>query len=217
MLISVSASASSGSFEFTDERFQGLFTTENLDKIIEEYELFDGWYWTTPAGIIQTFHGTEDAPGWTDTAVVKMGRRDYTRGYYGCRWLANKIFVLTPGVGGWGECFGFAQFIGYLLSGDYNLYKDWNSYYGLEKSGGLRVGDVIRTEFEAKGKTYGHSAVVYSVSDDEIQFLQVSGSMYNSIYVGEGFLDGYHAAPATLEELARIPNLKICRSPLNSN
>ena len=30
-------------FNFSDERFQGVFTTENLDAMIQEYELFDGW------------------------------------------------------------------------------------------------------------------------------------------------------------------------------
>ena len=31
-------------FLFHDDRFCGRFTTENLDAIIEEYELYDGWY-----------------------------------------------------------------------------------------------------------------------------------------------------------------------------
>ena len=33
-------------FSFQDTRFQNVLTTENLDAIIEEYELYDGWYWT---------------------------------------------------------------------------------------------------------------------------------------------------------------------------
>ena len=41
-------------FEFSDDRFQGEFTTENLDRIIQEYELYNDWYWTTPADIPQT-------------------------------------------------------------------------------------------------------------------------------------------------------------------
>lgn len=208
-------SVSSADFLFSDDRFRAEFTTENIDRIIEEYELLDGWYWTTPALTAQTFHGLEDAPGWTDSAVNKYHRNNYIRGMYGCRWLANQIFTVTPGTGGYGECFGFAMFIGYLLTGDYNPYKAWDTYYGLTKSDGLRVGDIVRTEFDARGKHYGHSAVVYSVDDDQILFIQVSGSSYNRISIGTGFMDGYHDAPFTLEELRKIPNLKVCRSPQN--
>lgn len=202
-------------FEFSDNRFQGVFTTENLDKIMIEYELSDGWYWTTAPNIPQSFHGQENAPGWTDTAVNLMHRTGYIPGIYGCRWMANKVFSETPGIGGYGECFGFAQFIGYLLSGEYNPHRNWNFYYNLEASDGLRVGDILRTDFTADGKQYRHSAVVYSVSEDKVLFIQVSGSTYNRIRAGSGFMDGYHHAPDTLEELAKIPNMKICRSQLN--
>ena len=52
-------------FTFTDSRFRDLLTTENLDAIIDEYELYDGWYWTTEADIPQDFHGHAESPGWT--------------------------------------------------------------------------------------------------------------------------------------------------------
>ena len=38
------AAAGLADFEFTDDRFRDDFSTANLDRIIEEYELFDGWY-----------------------------------------------------------------------------------------------------------------------------------------------------------------------------
>ena len=209
------ASVSSAGFAFTDERFQGVFTTDNLDRIIEEYELFDGWYWTTPPWIQQDFHGREDSPGWTDSAVNRYNRKSYVRGMYGCRWMANQVYAENSDKYGQGECFGFAQFIGYLLSGEYNPHHNWDCFYSLEASGGLRVGDILRTEFRANGKTYQHSAVVYSVSEEEILFMQVSGSTYNRIRVGAGFSDGYHNSLTTLEEIEKIPNYKICRSPLN--
>ena len=162
-------------FDFEDTRFQGVFTTENLDRIIKEYELNDGWYWTTRPYVTQTFQGVEDAPGWTDTAVNVYKRPYYKAGVYGCRWGCN--------------------------------------------AGGVRVGDIVRTEFTAvvkgKEKKYYHSAVVYSVSEDEILFLQISGSLYNKIILGEGFADGYHEYLTTLEGLAKLPNIRICRSPLN--
>ena len=215
ILIILASGTASAEFIFTDERFQGVFTTENIDSIIEEYDLYDGWYWTTPPYIMQTFHGAENAPGWTDTAVNKLNRNGYNRGIYGCRWMANRIIAETPNIGGYGECYGFAQFIGYLLSGEYNPHHNWNFFYNLNASGGLYVGDILRTDFEFRGKTYRHSAVVYAVSEDKIFFIQVSGSSYNKISVGTGFQDGYHNSPVTLDELAKIPNIKICRSQLN--
>lgn len=206
------ASASFGTFQFEDDRFVGVFTTENLDRIIEEYELYDSWYWTTGPRVDQTFHGTEDA-GWTDTAVTKNGGRAFIQDTYGCRWLANRVNPEVYGglTGGYGECFGFSMFIGYLLSGDYNPYKTWHYYSSLDASDGLRVGDILRTNYKG-----GHSAVVYSITDDEILFLQVSGSSYNRISVGASFLCGYPIALTTVDEIKMLPaNITIRRSELN--
>ena len=79
----------------------------------------------------------------------------------------------------------------------------------------MRVGDIVRTEFEINNRRYQHSAVVYSVSDVEIVFLQISGSLYNKIILNEGFCDGYHPGMTTMEELEKLPNIRICRSQLN--
>ena len=214
LLLPLLLSSASAAFTFSDDRFAGDFSTENLDRIIEEYELHPGWFWTTEAGVPQTFHGVEDAPGWTDTAVNKNNYTEYLKGRYGCRWGIDDVWYLAPGRGGYGECFGFAQFVGYLLSGDYNPHKNWDFFYHLEDAGGLQVGDILRTEFKAGGKVYRHSAVVYSVSEDEILFLQVSGGYYNKIYLS-GFSDGYHLDLRKLEDLEKIRNKKICRSPLS--
>lgn len=210
ILIFPSASAS---FDFSDDRFQGTFTTENLDAIILEYELCNGWYWTTPAGIPQTFHGLQDSPGWTETSE-RRNRNLYKKGFYGCRWLKNQVSSVSPR-GGYGECFGFSMFIGYLLSGDKNPYTGWKKYYGLTKSGGLRVGDILRAEYDYYGKKCSHSAVVYSVSDEEILFLQVSGSSCNRISIGAGFFDKNFGNPTTLDDLKKIPGTKVCRAYQN--
>lgn len=212
----VISSVAVADFEFSDDRFQGDFTTENLDRIIDEYELFDGWYWTTPPWVEQTFHGMEESPGWTDTAVNKFKKNAYVKGIFGCRWLANRV-TRPNAYGTFGECFGFASFIGYLLSGEYNPHHKWNIYYSFEKAGGLKVGDILRVDIKARGKSYTHSAVVYSVEDDEILFLQVSGSNYNKISVGAGYMDGYHDNPTTKEELSHFFSYKVCRSPLNDS
>lgn len=208
------ASASFGTFQFEDDRFAGEFTTENLNRIIEEYELYDSWYWTTGPRVDQTFHGTEDA-GWTNTAVTVNGGRAFVQDTYGCRWLANRVNPEVFGglTGGYGECFGFSMFIGYLLSGDYNPYKTWHHYYNLDASDGLRVGDIIRTNYKS-----GHSAVVYSVSDDEILFLQVSGSSYNRISVGASFLCGAPTALTSVEDIKKLPaNITVHRAEQNTD
>ena len=217
LCILFSVSEASADFLFSDDRFQGIFTTENLDAISEEYELYDGWYWTTVPHVQQTFHGAENAPGWTDTSANKLKKKGFLNYRFGCRWFSNQVFAAAPNSGGYGECFGFAQFVGYLLSGEYNPQKNWNYYYMLDQvPGGLQVGDIVRTSFNIGKKTYQHSAVVYSVSEDEILFLQVSGGSYNRIVLS-GFSDGYHQDVRTEEGINLIPNKKICRSQLNSH
>lgn len=208
--------ACSAEFSFSDERFRNKLTTENLDAIIDEYELFDGWYWTTKADVTQDFHGHPDSPGW-NTTVDKKVKKECLPGWYGCRWPIDHVRKAAPDEGGYAECFAFAQFIGYLLSGELNPQHNWEYFYntrksdGLKKSGGLRVGDILRAEYKKDGKYYQHSAVVYAVNGEEILFLQVSGSNYNRISVGRGFTDGNVQNATSLAEISSIPWLKICR------
>ena len=202
-------------FVFEDSRFQGVFTTENLDTIIEAYELFDGWYWSTQADVEQDYHGHENCPGWTDTAVNQLKKKEFLRDWYGCRWKINRVKKYNPGQGGYGECFGFAQFIGYLLSGEINPQGRWRPYYSVEKAGGLRVGDIVRVEYTYQNRKYQHSAVVYEVKEDQVTFLQISSSCYNQISIGTGFSDGRYKNVTSMEEIAKLPYLKISRSRLS--
>ena len=201
-------------FAFEDTRFQGSFTTENLNRIIEEYELHDGWYWSDDGQGDQTFHGRLDKPGWTASSD-KVNHRAYLKGWYGARWGINRITLTNPGRGGYGECYGFAQFIGYLISGEKNPQHHWKFYYSLEDAGGLKVGDIVRDDYQWDGIDYQHSAVVYAVNGDEVTFIQASGSSYNRISVGIGFSDGFYTDVRYPEDLAALPFLKISRSPLN--
>lgn len=210
----LSLSSASAAFEFSDDRFRGNFTTENLDAIIEAYDLNDGWYWTTRAQVPQTFRGVPDCPGWTDTAVNKFNRTEYIPGWYGCRWGSNYVVKVNP-IYGYGECFGFAQFIGYLLDGEMNPHGRWDKYYTVEAAGGLRVGDILRVEYRARGNEIHHSAVVYDVNGDEVLFLQISSTNFNCISVGAGFSDGNLQNEKSLEKLSQIPGMRIMRSPLN--
>lgn len=200
----------SAEFSFYDDRFRGLFSTENLDAIIEEYELYDGWYWTTEADIPQSFHGHPECPGWT-TSVEKRKLNNYRKGWYGCRWPIDHVRKYAPDEGGYAECFAFAQFIGYLLSGEINPQHNWDFYYNIIASDGLRVGDIVRVEYKRNGHDYHHSAVVYAINGEEILFLQVSGGNFNRISVGSGFNDGNIENATTLEQISAIPGLKISR------
>ena len=84
------------------------------DAIIEEYELFDGWYWTTPCDVRQDFHGHPESPGW-NTTIAEKKLKAFLPGWYGCRWPIDHVRKTSPDRGGYAECFAFAQFIGYLL------------------------------------------------------------------------------------------------------
>ena len=202
-------------FSFSDSRFIGVLTTENLDAIINEYELFDGWYWTTEADIPQTFHGHPESPGWT-SSTEKKELKNYRKKWYGCRWPIDHVRQAAPDQGGYAECFAFAQFIGYLLSGEINPQHNWDFYYSIEASGGLMVGDIVRVEYRKNGNEIHHSAVVYAINGEEIIFLQVSGGNYNRISVGEGFSDGNVKNVTTLEQISAIPGLKISRCVIPS-
>ena len=208
---------SNASFSFVDERFTGDFSTENIDAILEEYELFDSWYWSTEGDVIQSYHGQKECKAWTESTVVRNKKKDYTKGWFGCRWFTDKVMASSPNHGGYGECFGFAQFIGYLLSGETNPQKNWNKYYSIEAAGGLRVGDIIRVEYTKNKKPVHHSAVVYKIDGDNYLFIQISGSNYNQISIGKGFTDGNMIDERRIENLVLLPGIKICRSPLNTD
>lgn len=211
LIVSLVLSRPAGAeFIFSDDRFRGSFTTENLDRIIEEYELFDGWYWTTLPDIPQTFHGHPESPGWTTTAVSN-GKNEYIDGWYGCRWPVDRVIRDVPDKGGYAECFAFAQFIGYLLSGEINPQHNWDFFYSFDASGGLKTGDILRVEYKKNKRFYQHSAVVYAVNGEEILFLQVSGGNYNRISVGKGFSDGFYTDLTSPEELSLLSGIKISR------
>ncbi len=212
LVLSVSVVSSEALFQ--DERFQGEFTTDNLDRIIEEYSLFNGWFWTAEGNEIQNFHGHMNCPGWTESSVA-IHHLKFRKGWYGCRWGVQRINPEAPSKYGYGECYGFSQFIGYLLSGERNPQHKWPFYYSVEEAGGLKVGDIVRVDYQVDGTDYRHSAVVYAVHGDEITFLQASGSSYNRISVDTGFSDGRVQDVRNLYQIAGLPYLKISRSKLN--
>ena len=203
-------SLSAAEFLFHDDRFRGDLSTENLNAIIDEYELFDGWYWTTQADITQNFHGHPECPGWTSTSDTHF-KNTWKKGWYGCRWPIDHVRKAAPDKGGYAECFGFAQFIGYLLSGEINPQGNWDFFYSFERAGDLCVGDIIRSEYRFKGRTYRHSAVVYAVEGSDIRFIQVSGGSNNRISVGAGFTDGNYINVTSVDEIRKLKGVRISR------
>ena len=202
---------------FTDTRFQGDFSTENLDAIIQEYELYDEWYWTTQAGVYQDFHGHEEKKGWTQSTEERLDPFVYSTGWYGCRWNWDKVDRSAPNMDGWGECFGFCQFLGYLLSGERNPHLNWSSFQSVRQAGGLKPGDILRVEYTDEEGFHQHSAMVYSMDEESgtVLFLQASGSNYNRMYIRRGFNGAGLAGTTDLTDIINCPGLRIMRAAQN--
>ena len=202
-------------YVFTDTRFQGLYTTENLDAILAEYDLNDGWFWVTPPNVRQDYHGHENMKGWTETSSRVQMPFNYTKGWYGSRWDCESIDPFIPNASGTGECFGFAQFICYLLSGSRNPQGEWVSFRFVNEAKGLKVGDIVRVEYQDDAGLHQHSAVVYSVDGDKVTYLQVSGSVYNKLRIRVGYMGGNEYGSTSLTEVYNFKGLHIMRAEEN--
>ncbi len=211
------ASARAEQGTFTDTRFRGDYSTENLDAIIEEYELHDGWYWSTQPGVYQDYHGQESKKGWTQTSEERFDPIVYTWGWYGCRWNWDAVDQADPNRTGWGECFGFCQFLGYLLSGERNPHRNWPAFHSVRQAGGLKPGDIVRVDYTDEKGAHQHSAVVYSMDEESgtVLFLQASGSNYNQLYTRRGFIGAGLGGSTDLTDIVECPGLLILRAEEN--
>ena len=201
---------------FADTRFQGVYTTENLDAIIEEYELYDGWYWSTQRGVTQTYHGQEGKKAWTQTAQELHDPFVYSWGWVGCRWNWD-VITGRANQYGWGECYGFAQFLGYLLSGERNPHGHWIMYESVLEAKGLKPGDIVRVEYRDETGAHQHSAMVYSVDGDTVLYLQAAGGSYNRLYTRRGFTGAGLAGSTSLNDISQAPGLMILRAEENAD
>jgi len=204
---------------FTDTRFQGVYTTENLDAIIEEYELYDEWYWSTPSRTYQNFHGHEGKKAWTQSSKDRFDPFYYSWGWFGCRWNWDEVDPGEPNRDGWGECFGFCQFLGYLLSGERNPHRYWAPFKSVKEAGGLKPGDIVRVEYTDEKGLHQHSAMVYSVDEEKgrVLYLQVSGSNYNRLYIRRGFTGAGLASSTDITDIITCPGVRILRAEENLN
>jgi len=203
-------------FRFTDTRFRGIYTTENLDAILEAYDLKDGWYWVTKDGVVQDYHGHENKKGWTQSSKMQAEAAGeeyfYNRGWFGCRWECNTVNFGMPNAFGWGECFGFCQFLGYLLSGEVNPHGKWQYFNSVWEAGGLQVGDIVRVEYSDDKGFHQHSAMVYSVKEDRVLFIQASGVSHNRMFIGWGFHGAGLGNTTSMREISHFPGLRIHRA-----
>ena len=203
-------------FRFVDTRFRGEYTTENLDAILKAYELNDGWYWVTKADVVQNYHAHENKKGWTQSSKEQAEAKGieyfYNRGWFGCRWDCNTVQSGVPNASGWGECFGFCQFLGYLLSGEVNPHGKWRQYNNLWEADGLRVGDIIRVEYTDEKGFHQHSAMVYSVTKERVRFVQCSGVSYNQLFINWGFRGAGLGNTTLISDIRKFPGLRIHRA-----
>lgn len=203
-------------FRFVDTRFRGVYTTENLDAILEAYELNDGWYWVTKPDVVQNYHAHENKKGWTQSSLLLAQQRNedyfYNRGWFGCRWECNEVQSGMPNAFGWGECFGFCQFLGYLLSGEVNPHGKWHQFNSVWEADGLRVGDIIRVEYTDEKGFHQHSAMVYSIKEDRVRFIQCSGISNNKLYINWGFHGANLGNTTLLSDIKKFPGLRIHRA-----
>lgn len=203
-------------FRFVDTRFRGVYTTENLDAILEAYDLNDGWYWVTKPDVVQNFHAQENKKGWTQSsqliAEAKGETYFYNRGWFGCRWECNEVQSGMPNAFGWGECFGFCQFLGYLLSGEVNPHGKWRQFNSVWEADGLRVGDIIRVEYSDEKGFHQHSAMVYSIKEDRVRFIQCSGVSHNQLFINWGFRGANLGNTTLISDIRKFPGLRIHRA-----
>ena len=79
------SSVASASFQFSDDRFQGVFTTENIDKIIEEYDgEYSGEYMDGVMPHYSRARGRgarRDSRGRYSSRYSREGRDGYSREY----------------------------------------------------------------------------------------------------------------------------------------
>lgn len=172
-------------------------TTEMIKALCDQYGYVDGkTYWVYNEKKDKTAH-----PKLPDDWYVGSTDSSYK--------TSNQIgsgLTLSYRVGGYYECAGFTNFIGWKLTGvvpktgnvdsSSGVGAGWKAYTTAQitSMGGLQPGDIIRNST--------HSAVVYSVkSDGSFTAAQCYGSSSNKIRIGNAFNDQY-------SKLSSIPSVK---------
>lgn len=183
--------------------YYGTYTTENLKAICEAYNFKEGYYWsyneTVPGASSAYTASTHKAYTVTSNGNKRPGEKNY-KGY---------------SFGG-SECYGFAEFLGYKLSGLKYPKTKWKKYTTSESLGDIRVGDIVRYDtIQQNGKKWMHTAVALTVNDDGTFYvIDANGGSNNIIhsnkrafyYLGTGYTNAKTMLDKTKVYVLRAPD-----------
>ncbi len=168
----------------------GSITTAAIKKVCSDYGFKTGAYWTYDYNAVGKTQAVLDAAATKGYKASKVpyGSGSYRSKYYPSSNTHYGEYIFQGGR----QCFGFANFIGYKLTGKVPT-SSWTKYTSVaqvEAAGGLQVGDVIRSS--------GHSAMVLTVSGGKITTAECWGGSKNKISVGGKF----NGSANTLRDIA---------------
>ena len=168
----------------------GSISTSAIQDVCNRYGFKSGAYWTYDYNGVDKTKSALDAAATSGyrASGVPYGSGTYRSAYYSGSDTHYGEYIFQGGR----QCFGFANFIGYQITGSVptSSWTRYNSVAEVEQAGGLQVGDVIRAG--------GHSAMVYKVSGSTIYTVECWGGSKNKISVG-GYFNG---SAKTLKEIA---------------
>ena len=184
-----------------------VYTTTNISAICNAKNYIDGWYWSyspSESGAATSYMGSQyRANVYTTRKKVNNGDTSIP---VGDKDKNGKYYQGYEYPKGYWECYAFANYLGYLISG-VNPLNGWlkMSEKDVIATGGLRVGDIVRSS--------SHSAMVYSISSDgSVKFVQCAGGYYNRISVNTNFNN-----KSNIKKLKDITNIDfILRSKKNT-
>lgn len=166
-------------------------TTSAIKEVCSRYGFKSGAYWTYDYNQVNKTKTALDAAATSgyQASGIPYGSGKYRSKYYSSSDTHYGEYIFQGGR----QCFGFANFIGYQLTGSVPT-SSWTKYSSVaevESVGGLQVGDVIRAG--------GHSAMVLTVSGSKITTVECWGGSKNKISVGGGF----NGSAYTLSDIAK--------------
>ena len=187
----------------------GSITRERIDSVCSEYGFNSG---TSNNPVYWSYDWTNltKTQSVLDSAAQTSYKATHTPKGTGSEHYVSKLFSKqsAPHTGyleygqyvfnGKIECYGFAEFLGYKLTGQYPS-SQWTHYTSVSEvnnAGGIKVGDVIRAG--------GHSAFVLSVSGNTFKTVEVwsSDKHKNKIVYNTTFNSYYN----TIEDVSKAYN-----------
>ena len=167
-------------------------TTSAIEAVLSRYNFRSGMYWTYDYSKVSKSTAALDKAA---TSGYKASSKPYGTGtYQSAYYKSSKTHYGEYIFKGSRQCWAFADFIGYQLTGKVPS-SQWTKYSvsQIEKAGGLQAGDVIRAG--------GHSAMVLRVSGSTVYTAECWGSTGSKNRIAVG---GYFNSDAkTLKDINR--------------